>query len=148
MKSEKAKSHPIWQAFWLAFLVASLAYAWYSYYVPSTDMVWENNMESAQELADKSDKNILIFFTGKWCVPCRIMKRTVLADDDVMKAIDKQVVPVMIDIDEPNAAALIKKYNIGSTPITLFTDSNGKVLDYVIGKIDKEYFIEMLKNTN
>lgn len=146
MKSEKAKSHPLWQVFWLAFLVASLAYAWYSYYVPSTDMVWEDNMVTAQELADKSDKNILIFFTGEWCVPCRIMKRTVFADEEVMKAINKQVVPVMIDIDEPNAVELIKKYNIRSTPITLFTDSKGNVLDYAVGKIEKEYFLEMLKN--
>lgn len=142
----KTKSHPFWRWFWLTFLVVSLAYAWYSFYVPSNEVNWANDVVSARELANKSDKNMLLFFTGKWCVPCRIMKREVFADKEVMKAINSQIIPVMIDIDDPNAAEIVKHYNVGGTPITIFTNPQGKVLDYAVGKIGKTKFLEMLKN--
>ena len=145
-KAAKKKPHPFWRVFWLTFLVASLGYAWYSFYVPSNDVVWAGNMTEARKLATDSDKNILLFFTGEWCVPCRIMKREVFADEEVMKAINAQVVPVMIDIDDPNAEEIVKQYKIGGTPITIFTDPRGKVLDYAVGKIDKAEFLKMLEN--
>lgn len=146
-KIKNPKSKPFWKLFWLTFLVVSLAYAWYSFYVPSNDVAWANNMISARELADKSDKNMLLFFTGKWCVPCRIMKREVFADKEVMKAINTQVIPVMIDIDAPKMKEFVEYYKIGTTPITIFTDSKGNVLDYAVGKIGKPKFLEMLKKS-
>ncbi|WP_053991619.1 thioredoxin fold domain-containing protein [Mangrovimonas sp. TPBH4] len=143
---KKTKSHPFWRWFWLTFLVVSLGYAWYSFYVPSNDVAWADNMVSAKKLATDSNKNMLLFFTGDWCVPCRIMKREVFADKEVMKAINSQVVPVMINIDDPNAKELVKHYKIGGTPITIFTDSQGNVLNYAVGKIGKTKFLEMLEN--
>ena len=126
--------------------MASLVYAWYSFYVPTNDVDWAANMVSARELANDYDKNMLLFFTGEWCSPCRIMKREVFADKEVMKAINSHVVPVMIDVDDPNAADLLKQYNVGGTPITIFTDPQGNVLDYAVGKIGKTKFLEMLEN--
>lgn len=146
LKRAKKKTHPFWKFFWLTFLVVSLWYAWYSFYAPSNDIVWENNIESAQNLANNSDKNIMIFFTTEWCSPCRIMKRQVFADNDVMKAMDAEVIPVEIDIDDSNAEALVKQYNIGATPTTIFINPQGNVMDYAVGKMDKSKFLEMLEN--
>ncbi len=145
-KTEKTKSHPFWKFFWLSFLVGSLAYAWYSFYAPSNDVVWADDMVEAQELASNSNKEILLFFTGEWCSPCRIMKREVFADKEVAKMINSSVVPVIIDVDDPNAQDIVKRYNAGFTPITIFTDHQGEVIDYATGKIGKVKFIEMIKN--
>ena len=146
LKRSKKKSHPFWSFFWLIFLIVSLWYAWYSFYVPTNDIAWSNDIVKSKVLAKNSNKNILIFFTGKWCSPCRIMKREVFADNEVMKAIDTKVVPVEINIDDPNTEKLVKQYNIGATPTTIFIDTNGKVIDYEVGKVDKTKFLEMLKN--
>lgn len=146
LKFVKSKSHPFWRLFWLTFLVSSLAYAWYSFYVPSNDIVWTNNITSTQALTNNSNKNTLLFFTAKWCVPCRIMKREVFADNEVMEVVNSEVIPVMIDIDNPNTKKLVKHYNIGVTPTTVIVDSQGKVLDYVVGKIEKKNFLEILNN--
>ena len=142
----KKKSHPFWRWFWCTFLVASLAYAWYSFYVPSNNIKWGNNITSSQELTNNFGKNTLLFFTGKWCVPCRIMKREVFADKEVARAINSKVTPVMIDIDNPNTNELVKHFKIGATPTTIILNSQGKVLDYAVGKIGKKKFFEMLKS--
>ena len=144
--SSKKKTHPFWSFFWLTFLVVSLWYAGYSFYAPSNDITWTNDIESAQKLAYTSEKNIMVFFTGKWCSPCRIMKRQVFADNEVKKAIDAKVVPVEINIDDQNAEALVKQYNIGVTPTTIFINPEGKVIDYYVGKVGKTKFLEMLVN--
>ena len=146
LKQPKKKSHPFWQFFWLTFLVVSLWYAWYSFYAPSSDIVWEKNIESAQKLATNTNKNMMIFFTADWCSPCRIMKRQVFTDNEVMKAINSKVIPVEINIDDPNAEALVKQYNIGATPTTVFIDPKGNIIDYAVGKVGKSKFLEMLEN--
>lgn len=145
-KRIKSKSHPFWRFFWLTFLVVSLWYAWYSFYAPSNDITWTDNLESAQKLANNSDKNIMVFFTAEWCSPCRIMKREVFADNEVAKAMDAKVVSLEINIDNPNTEALVKQYNIGATPTTIFIDPDGKVIEYAVGKVNKTKFLEMLKN--
>jgi len=145
-KNAKKKSHPFWQWFWLTFLVVSLAYAWYSFYVPSNNIEWVNDITSVQQLTNDTGKNTLIFFTGKWCVPCRIMKREVFADNEVEKIVNSQFTPVMIDIDNPSTKELLNYYKIGATPTTIIIDSKGKVLDYSVGKIGKKKFLEMLSN--
>ncbi|WP_212745831.1 serine hydrolase [Winogradskyella algicola] len=143
-KSAKKKTHPFWSFFWLTFLAVSLWYAWYCFYAPSNDIVWENNIESAQKLAINTDKNIMVFFTADWCSPCRIMKREVFADNEVMKAINSNIVPVEIDIDDPNNEELVNQYNIGAKPTTIFIDFKGNVMDYAVGKVDKANFLQML----
>lgn len=145
-KLAENKSNPFWRWFWLTFLVASLAYAWYSFYVPSNDIEWVNSITSTEELTNNSSKNTLLFFTGKWCVPCRIMKREVFADKEVERLINSKLTPVMIDIDNPNTNELVKYFKIGATPTTIILDSQGKVLNYAVGKIGKKKFLEMLSN--
>lgn len=137
-------SHPFWKVFWLAFLVASLAYAWYSFYVPSNDVAWAHDFDDARALAAESDRPLLLFFTAEWCVPCRVMKREVFADRKVMQAINASVVPVMLYAGEPGTDAVFERYQVGGTPVTIFTDSAGTVLDYEVGRIGKTQFLDML----
>ena len=145
-KNAKNKPHPFWRWFWLTFLVLSLAYAGYSFYAPSNNIGWVNDITSAQELSKNSGKKTLLFFTGKWCSPCRIMERQVFANNEVAKIVNSKVTPVKIDIDNLNTKEIVNYYKIGATPTTIIIDSQGKVLDFAVGKIEKEKFIEMLYN--
>ncbi len=140
----KGKSGRFWQWFWLAFLAVSLAYAWYSFYVPSNRVAWAVNYTTAQEQAVESDKSIILFFTGKWCSPCRIMKREVWADERVMATVNEAFIPVTIDVDDPNAAATLSRYGVGVTPTTIITDSKGNVMQHKQGRISKADFLELL----
>ncbi|MEM1119947.1 MAG: thioredoxin family protein [Bacteroidota bacterium] len=142
----KKNAHPFWRWFWLSFLVASLAYTWYSFYAPSNNVAWSDNMVAAKEIANESNKNMMLFFTGKWCSPCRIMKRNVFADKEVADAINAKFVPIIIDIDDPNSKEIVKGYKVGTTPVTIFTNPDGEVINYAVGKIGKVAFLELLGN--
>lgn len=137
-----------WRWFWIAFLVASLAYAWYCFYVPSNSIAWSANHASAQQQAAQTNKPIILFFTGQWCVPCRIMKRKVWADEQVTASVNAAFVPVTIDVDEPDAAAVVSRYGVSGTPSTIITDSEGKVLHRHDGAMGRVAFLDLLRTAN
>ena len=76
------------------------------------------------------------------------MKRQVWADDLVMKTVNAEFIPVMIDVDEPDNAGLLIRYNIGGTPITIVTDLKGNALQWRVGGIGKSEFLELLRESN
>jgi thioredoxin 1 len=137
-----------WRWFWIATLVVSLPYAWYCFYVPANKVAWADDLNSAQQKASQSGKPIILFFTGKWCVPCRIMKRTVWADEQVTALVNKSFIPVTIDMDEPASAAARSRYRVGVTPSTIITDPEGNVLQQRAGGMGKTDFLEMLGKLN
>lgn len=141
----RRKTFRFWRCFWLTFLVVSLGYAGYCFYVPGNNIAWADDYSSAQRLAVESDKPIILFFTGKWCVPCRIMKRNVWADAQVAETVNAAFVPLTIDVDDPDAATVISRYQVGATPNTIITDPQGNVLDQAAGGLNKAGFLELLE---
>ena len=134
-----------WRRFWLTFLIASLSYAWYSFYVPANSIAWADSYTSAQQQAADSGKPMILYFTGKWCVPCRIMKRQVWADEEVKTSVNAQFISVAIDVDNPDDAAVLARYNIGGAPVTIITDPQGNALGWRVGGISKSEFLELLR---
>lgn len=138
----------LWRGFWLTFLVASLAYAWYSFYVPSNKVAWAGNFTLAQQQAADTEKPIILYFTGEWCVPCRIMKRQVWADQEVTALVNDQFIPVALDVDDPENAALMERYSIVGPPVTIVTDVEGNALRWRVGGMSKADFLELLNPSN
>ena len=95
-----------WRWFWIATLVVSLAYAWHCFYVPPNNVSWSHDFGSAQQQAMQSGKPMILFFTGEWCVPCRIMKRTVWADERVAAIVNERFVCLAVDINDSGDAAV------------------------------------------
>lgn len=135
----------LWRWFWRVTLVVSLAYAWYCFYVPSNSIAWANNYTSAQHEAARSGKPIILYFSGKWCVPCRIMKRKVWADPHVTALVNAQFIPTVIDVDNPEDAAVLARYKIVGSPVTIITDPQGNVLRWRDGGMGKADFLNFLE---
>jgi protein disulfide-isomerase len=133
-----------WRWFWLGTIPVSLVWVYYSFYVPSNHVTWAKDFASAQQQAAQSGKPILMFFTGKWCVPCRIMKRTVWADAQVEAVVKAGFTPVMIDLDDPNAAETVRRYHVGATPTTIITDPQGNILERAEVGMSKTVFLGWL----
>lgn len=137
-----------WRCFWLTFLVASLAYAWHCFYVPTNNIAWAKDYASAQRQAAVSGKPIILYFTGTWCVPCRIMKRQVWADAQVMELVNADFVPVAIDVDAPENSAIMATYEVAGPPVTIVCDQQGQVLDWRAGGVSKLEFLDLLDSSS
>lgn len=135
----------LWRGFWLAFLVVSLAYAWYCFYTPSNSVSWAPDYATAQKQSVQSGKPMILFFTATWCVPCRIMKRTVWADEEVASEVNKRFIPLMMYADHPDMAELFSRYHVGATPTTIITDPQGNALQWAQGKMEKADFLKLLE---
>lgn len=145
-KSSRNISRLFWRVFWLAFLVISLAYAWYCFYTPSNNVSWYSGYTEAQEQSLKSDKPMILFFTATWCSPCRIMKRTIWADEQIATEVNERFIPLMLYADDTDMTEVFSRYSVTATPTTIITDSQGNVLDWVYGKVEKADFLEFLEN--
>ena len=76
------------------------------------------------------------------------MKRQVFADDEVMATVNASFIPVTIDVDDSDAAAVVTRYGIGATPNTLITDPQGNVLTWKQGGMSKAEFLEFIGELN
>lgn len=136
----------LWRWFWRVTLVVSLGYAWYCFYVPKNDIAWADEYPSAKELAVQTGKPMILFFTGEWCVPCRIMKRTVWADDRVESIVNAGFIPILIDVGQPGASSeALERYKVYVTPTTIIADAEGNVLEQVQGAMGKSEFLTLLE---
>ncbi len=136
----------LWRWFWYATLVVSLYFAWYCFYVPPNGIDWSADFASAQQRSARTGKPLMLYFTGKWCVPCRIMKRTVFADELVKDSVNATFSPVTIDIDDPSAAETVGRYRVRGTPVVIVTDPQGNVLEWKEGGMGKAEFLEWIGN--
>lgn len=143
--SDRKRILHFWRCFWLTFLVVSLAYAWYCFYVPNNDIAWADNFASARKQAADSGKPMILYFTGTWCVPCRVMKRQVWADEEVQAVVNAQFIPVAVDVDHPDNAEVLAHYQVGGAPVTIITDPQGNALRWHVGGIGKPEFLELLR---
>jgi protein disulfide-isomerase len=138
------KKFNFWRLFWLSTIPISLGWLWHDFYAPENHITWAKDYASAEQQSVKSGKPMILFFTGTWCSPCRIMKREVWADRQVEAAVNSGFTPVTIDVDDPRAATVKNRYRVGITPTTIVTDPKGNVLQYATGGIDKSHFLGML----
>ena len=138
------KKFNFWKWFWLGTIPVSLGWLWHDFYAPDNQVTWAKDFASAEQQATKSDRPMILFFTGAWCSPCRIMKREVWADREVESIVNARFVPVMIDVDDPKVAAVRNRYRVGATPVTIVTDAKGNVLRYALGGIGKSDFLKLL----
>lgn len=98
--------------------------------------------EQALQTAKKEHKIVMIKAMSKDCHYCRKMDREVLIDKEVVEAINKDFVPVAIDI---STTALPLGLKTKLTPSFIFIDETAKVLMNIPGFWDKNDFLEILK---
>ncbi len=96
---------------------------------PTVD--WRTDFDAALEEASQSNKLVMLDFTASWCPPCHVMKHEVWPDEDVRRTVEASFVPVLLDIDLPNAGRIAAHYGVRSIPTIIIVDASGKELQRV-----------------
>jgi thioredoxin 1 len=120
--------------------------SWYVFYVPSNDVVWAADFDTAQRQAAETGRPMVLYFSAEWCTPCRIMRRQVWADREVESIVGAGFVAVTIDVKDTEAkAAAFERYPVGAWPTTVVTDAQGNVLAQAAGGLSKSEFLGLLE---
>lgn len=90
---------------------------------------WDRSLDQALLESKRTGQPILVDFSASWCPPCQVMKHEVWPDAEVIAAVEKGYLPVLVDIDRPENRAAAEKYGVQSIPTIIVVDSQGTVLD-------------------
>ncbi len=110
----------------------------------TSSLNWLTNLEDAKKISKKTDKPILLYFTGSdWCAPCKMLKEDFFESPEfIAKAEDMVLVlvdyPRRIDLISEEQMAynkvLLTKYNTEKVfPNLMFLDAKGKKKDELSG---------------
>jgi len=98
--------------------------------------------KKALERAKKENKLIMIEAMTSTCHFCRKMEREVMIEKEVVEAIEKDFIPVAIDVNKHNLPLGLK---VDATPSFIFIDTNQNVLMNIPGAWNKNDFLALLK---
>lgn len=91
-------------------------------------IAWQRDFESARSLAQTTAKPMLLVFSAAWCPPCNVMKHDVWPDHEVETVVNRDFVPLYLDVDEQSTDAIAERYGVGGIPAVLVVNAEGTVL--------------------
>ena len=107
----------------------------------SADVRWYKTIEEGTAAAKELNKPLLVDFWADWCAACNVMEKDVYPTDEFSAA----AAPfVLVRIDADHRTDLAKRYNIGTLPTLLFTDSYGGEIFRHSGFLDVRPFTQLL----
>lgn len=112
--------------------------------------VWLDNYEQALNLAKSTNQNIFVDFTGKHCVNCRLMERTMFTKASVSELMNKMIkVKLITDVrEEPyisNKNLQMQKFNSVAIPLYVILDKNENVIAKMGFTNSEEEFLNFLR---
>jgi thiol-disulfide isomerase/thioredoxin len=105
-------------------------------------LVWESNLERAQQAAAQSNRLVLVHFWAPWCGWCKWMDAEVFARPEVAKEIQANYVPVKIDADQ--SPELVKKFGVSGLPTDVVLAPQGQIVNITRGKSDAGQYVARL----
>lgn len=87
---------------------------------------WHEWSKEAFEKARKENKLILLSLSGVWCHWCHVMDETTYSDEEVIKLINENFIPIRVDVDE--RPDISERYNFGGYPTFAFLTYEGNLI--------------------
>lgn len=101
------------------------------------------SVTEALKKAKKEKKLVFADMCASWCVPCKMIARTLFMEQEVGDYFNTRFVSVKCDIDTKEGKILKKKYGIRKVPTFLILQPNGEVRQFMLGgSRQKDEFIE------
>ena len=125
---------------WLGLMVAVLMMAAPASAAPAK---WYSNIEEGSAAAKELNLPLLLDFWADWCAACKVMEKDVYSDDAFTRAASGFV---LVRVDADHRTDLARRYNIGTLPMLIFTDSYGSEIFRHSGFLDVRPFVELLQS--
>lgn len=89
-------------------------------------MPWQVNVETAQQLAARTNRLVLIHFWAPWCKPCMRLEKEVFSRADTAKALEANFVFVKVNADE--APGTTRSFGVSSLPTDVIVTPQGRLV--------------------
>ena len=114
----------------------------------SQEIIWEENLDSAFNLASLHNKIIMIEFMAEWCPPCKRMEKETFTNERVIKR-SSEFIFVKIDVDKHQDIANeykrnAKKYGGIGIPNIIFIDNDKNVIHQTVGFLNADQLITVM----
>lgn len=107
----------------------------------------ESDLDAAIAAGGAEGRPVLIDFSAQWCTECRLMERTVLADEAVRRRLTRLRL-IRADMTEYGTASrkLMDRFAVIGPPTLVFLDSTGREVDgtRIIGTTDVDNFLNKI----
>lgn len=94
---------------------------------------FKGSVEGARDKARKESKLYFIEFYAKWCEPCKWMDEYTFNNTALSDYIDKNYVPVKVDVENLDGFVWKQKYKVQYLPTIVVLNGNGTM----VGKYEK-----------
>lgn len=106
---------------------------------------WQNiSLDEASRKAKADGKNILIYFTAKWCGPCRYMEREVFPKQVAIRAVNDYFIAIKIDIDSWGNKKWSQDFAVRGIPDFFILKDDQERLRHKIGGMNLKNFLDFL----
>ncbi len=106
---------------------------------------FEGTWEEALALAKKEDKIIFVDAYAVWCGPCKRMAKEVFPDARVGEFYNRHFINMQIDMERGMGLDFGKQYPVTAFPTLFFIDTEGKIVQKVMGAQSVEAFLNLGK---
>lgn len=101
-------------------------------------------MDGAIKMAKAERKDILVYFTAKWCGPCLKMDQEVFSKQHVTRVVNDNYIPIKIDIDSWSAKKWKAEFRIKGVPDFYILNSDKKRLRHYWGGMELNQALDFL----
>ncbi len=109
----------------------------------SAEIVWQKDIPTALQLAQKEHKLVMVFVEGETCRWCKKMKHRTLSDESVDKRLQTYIA---VKVFRENKEDMKDLPEIQGVPTIFFMTEEKKILESVIGYYNVEDFISYLND--
>lgn len=102
-------------------------------------------MSDALIKARDEKKNVFLFFTAKWCGPCKVMEKTTLSNDTVLTTLQATYISIKADIDSWSGGKLAQEFMVSTVPTLVILDSDRKLIRKHVGRLTANEFLDFIE---
>ncbi len=105
---------------------------------------WQDNLESAQELAAKSNRLLLVHFGAPWCEPCQRLEKNVFAQPGFGESLNAGFVAVKLNRDLYPGTA--RHFGVDRLPMDVIVSPEGEVIGKFVSPASPDEYIRAMEN--
>ena len=108
----------------------------------SKDIRWQSYADGMAR-SKSENKKMFVHFYADWCGTCKVMEKKTFRDPGVIAALNRNYVPVKINVDKSKKIAQIFKIEL--IPDTWFITGNNEIIGHRPGYISPQQLKSLLK---